>query len=229
MASKKNNVLIVPDLHLPATHKHALDFCVDIYNKYKCNKVVFIGDIVDHHAISKHAKNPNCPSAADEYERTWIDLRQWSDTFPEAIVTIGNHDHRPTRMAAEVNIPEFYLKSFSEVWDTPGWEWVYDVVIDKVYYFHGSGGGKVPALNKAVSMGMSCVMGHTHSVAGVHWGAGPLARWFGMDVGCLIDREAFQFSYGKHCIRKPFLSCGVVTDGVPYHEVMKLEEYSNGK
>ena len=60
-----------------------------------------------------------------------------------------------------------------------------------------------PALNKTDTMHLSVVMGHVHSVAGIHWGAGPEQRWFGMDVGCLIDRRAWQFAYGKHMKKKP--------------------------
>ena len=74
-------------------------------------------------------------------------------------------------------------------------------------------------------MGMSVVMGHLHSVAGVHYGAGPKRRWFGLDVGCLIDREAYQFAYGKHLPKKPILGCGVVLDGEGYFEPMKVEKY----
>ncbi len=218
--------LIIPDLHLPVCHPKALDFCVDIYNKHNCNKVTFIGDIVDHHAISFHSKNPNCPSAADEYAQVCIDLQQWYDTFPEAIVIEGNHDCRPARLAQEACIPELYLKPYNEVWNTPGWEWVFDAIIDHVYYFHGVGSsGKTPALNKTATMHLPVVMGHVHSVAGVHWGCGPEARWFGMDTGCLIDRKAWQFYYGKHMAKKPMLGCGVVIDGIPYWEVMPLEKY----
>jgi len=68
-------------------------------------------------------------------------------------------------------------------------------------------------------------MGHVHSVAGVHWGAGPKERWFGMDCGCLVDNKAWQFAYGRHMPRKPILSCGVVLDGIPYHEIFPTEKY----
>jgi predicted phosphodiesterase len=219
-------VLVIPDLHLPVAHPSALDFCVDMYNKHDCDTVVFIGDVVDHHAISRHDKNPNCPSAKDEYERVGIDLEQWKDTFPIATVTIGNHDERPELIAEENDIPAVYLKPYSEVWDTPEWKWVHDTTIDGVYYYHGVGcGGKNPALLKTGYIHMPVVCGHYHSVAGVHWGAGPEARWFGMDVGCLVDNKAWQFAYGKHCKNKPILSCGVVLDGRPYHEIMPLEDY----
>jgi len=220
-----SRVMVIPDIHLPVAHEMALDFCVDVYNKYSCDTVVFIGDIVDHHAISFHTKNPNCPSAAYEYDMVREELNEWRDTFPDATVTIGNHDNRPQRLAEDIGVPDVYLRDLAEVWETPGWNWVYSTVIDDAYYFHGMGGGKTPAINKANTMGMSVVMGHVHSVSGVHWGAGPTRRWFGMDVGCLINNEAWQFAYGKHMTKKPILSCGVVIDGIPYHEIMPCEKY----
>ena len=222
-----SRVLTIPDLHLPVAHPRALDFCIDIYNKHRCDTVVFIGDIVDHHAISFHDKNPNCPSAKEEYLAVGEQLKWWLGTFPKATVTIGNHDDRPERIASNKGgIPDVYLRTYRELWDTPGWQWAFDAEIDDVYYFHGVGStGKTPALNKTDSVHMSVVMGHVHSVAGVHWGAGPKARWFGMDVSCLIDRRAWQFTYGKHAKKKPILGCGVVLDGIPYYEIMPLEKY----
>jgi len=221
-----SRVLAIGDQHEHVSHKHAIDFCVDTYNKYNCDKVVCIGDVVDHHAVSFHAQNPNCPAAKDEYDLTKIKVAQWHDTFPNAIVCVGNHDARIERLSESVNIPTNYLKSYNEVWETPTWRWVFDTIIDKVYYFHGVGSsGKTPALNKANSMGMSVVMGHIHSVGGCHYAAGPKKRWFGLDCGCLIDREAWQFAYGKHMPKKPILGCGVVLDGDGFFIPMPTEKY----
>lgn len=38
---------------------------------------------------------------------------------------------------------------------------------------------------------------------------------FGLNVGCLIDRSAYVFDYGKGAKFKPTLGCGVVLYGVP--------------
>ena len=46
-----------------------------------------------------------------------------------------------------------------------------------------------------------------------------------MDVSCLIDRRAWQFTYGKHAKKKPILGCGVVLDGIPYYEIMPFEKF----
>ncbi len=221
-----SRVIIISDLHLPVAHPGALDFCVDMYNKYQCDTVVQIGDVIDHHAVSRHDKHPDCPSAKDEYVIVAEQLAQWYDTFPEAIVTIGNHDNRPVELACEkAGVPEMYFKELGDIWNTPNWEWVYDIVIDDVYYFHGIGSaGKTPALNKSNTIHMPVVMGHRHSVAGHHWGAGPRERWFGLDVGCLIDVDAFQFAYGKHSNKKPLIGCGFVIDGMPKFEMMPCSQ-----
>ena len=44
-----NRVLVIGDVHAPFTRKDYLQFCIDTYRKYKCNMVVFIGDIIDSH------------------------------------------------------------------------------------------------------------------------------------------------------------------------------------
>ena len=216
-----SKVLTVSDLHNPATHPGALSFCKDLCSKHKCNKVVFIGDIVDHQAISFHANNPECPGASDEYELTLECLKPWVKTFPKATVTYGNHDSRVLRLAESVNIPKKYLRDFADIWKTPKWEWVEDTIIDDVYYFHGEGrGGLYPAFNTMKSELMSVVMGHCHSASGIKWSANPDRRTFGADTGCLIDVDAFQFAYGKHCKTRPILSAVVVKDGVPEHFIM---------
>ena len=55
-----HRVLVVGDLHLPFTHENYLGFCKRIYKQYKCNKVVFIGDIIDNHYTSYHETEISC-------------------------------------------------------------------------------------------------------------------------------------------------------------------------
>jgi hypothetical protein len=89
-----------------------------------------------------------------------------------------------------------------------------------------------PAPNAAKKMLMSVCMGHIHSAGGIKWIASPQRRIFGMDVGCGINDKAYAFAYGKHIITRSILSCGVVLDGIPYHEIMpvgKGEKYYDSK
>ncbi len=179
-----------------------------------------MGDIVDWHAVSFWPKEPDCPGSADEFMLAKRFVTQWHKAFPDAKVCIGNHDERPERLAKSVGIPSLCLKTYDELWETPGWDWDYEHVIDKVLYFHGTGAGGVhPAWNQ-ISVKGSVVMGHCHARAGVKWLATPTERKFGMDVGCGINIKAFQFVYGKHLKFRPILGCGVVIDGVPHWEPM---------
>jgi len=228
-----SKVLVIPDLHNPVTHPGALPFCKDLYKKYKCNRVVFIGDVVDMQAVNFHANNPQCPGALDEYHLAKKAIKKWHRVFPKASVVIGNHDARVIRLAESVNIPVRYIRNYADVWGTPGWKWADDFIIDEVYYWHGTGrSGINPAFNVMKDMLMSAVIGHCHSAAGIKWIANPLRRVFGMDVGCLIDIDAFNFAYGKNEKKRPMLSAAVVLDGVPQHFIMPCgqgEKYHKSK
>lgn len=88
----KSRVLVVGDLHEPFSHAKYLDFCIDTYNNFNCNKVVLIGDLIDNHATSNWGSDPEGKSAADELELAVEKLKLWYKQFPEATVTLGNHD-----------------------------------------------------------------------------------------------------------------------------------------
>lgn len=214
-------VLVIGDIHAPVDHQGYRHFCRDLYDEWNCDIVVLIGDVVDWHAISFHARNPECPGPKDEYRLALSRINKWKRTFPKARVCIGNHDERVLRLAESVGIPATFLRNFADVWRTPNWTWEHEFIIDDVYYFHGTGqGGVHPAWNVAGKMLMSVVMGHCHSRSGVKWRANPLRRVFSVDVGCGIDVSAFQFAYGKHIKERPILSAAIIVDGMPYHEIM---------
>ena len=64
-------------------------------------------------------------------------LSKWYKAFPEATVTIGNHDRIIMRKAFSGGIPSIWIKSFQEVLGTPNWDFVTDTYIDGVRYVHG--------------------------------------------------------------------------------------------
>ena len=218
-----SRVLVVGDLHFPAVHEQYLEFVKDVRKKYKTNTTVFIGDVIDHASISFHKKHPENPAAVDEYDSAMWKLEDWRRTFPKAHVTIGNHDERVLRLAADAGIPSMYIRNYKEVYKTKEWNWVPSIEIDDVYYYHGTGaGGQYPAINAAKMRLQSVVMGHYHSVAGINWIVGPTSRIFGMNVGSGVDRFHPAMQYGSAYLKKPVLSCGVVIDGHPYLELMDL-------
>jgi len=215
-------VLVVGDLHIPWERKGYFNFCCDLYKEWQCDTVVFIGDVVDSHAVSFHKKHPDMPGALQEYKQTKKQVQRWYRQFPKAVVTIGNHDERIIRVARDSGIPDVYLKSYKQNWGTPGWQWKKDHIIDKVYYYHGTcQGGEYPACNAVKKMLMSCVLGHNHTASGNKFYANPNKLYFGCDVGCGIDDVQMAFAYAINNKRRSILSAAVVIDGrVPYVEPM---------
>ena len=213
--------LIVGDIHNPVAHPAYLPFCQSLQEEYQCDDVMFIGDVVDWHAISFHSKHPEAPGPKDEHELAYEAIQRWATAFPRARVCIGNHDARVIRTAEEAGIPSKFIRNFAETWGTPGWDWQNDFVLDDVYYFHGTGtSGIHPAFNSMCKQLMSVVQGHIHSAGGIKWRANPQRRVFGMDVGCGIDDRAYAFAYGRDQKIRSILSAAVVLDGVPQHCIM---------
>jgi|TARA_Y100001973_G_C5139688_1_gene302264 predicted phosphodiesterase len=218
-----SRVLVVGDLHLPAEHEDYLSFCKAIKKKYKTDAVVFIGDVVDHHAISFHHRHPEEDAAVAEYHRAMKGLKDWKKAFPEALVCIGNHDERVQRVAASAGIPPMYLKEYKEIYDTPQWCWKFEHTVDEVAYVHGTGAssGTTPAFNSAKARLQSTVSGHIHSAAAICWTEGPNnKRIFGFNVPCGVNKDHKMMQYGKNFLKKPINGVGVVIDGHPYMEIM---------
>jgi predicted phosphodiesterase len=216
-------VLAIGDPHEPCCKAGYLEFCQDMYEAWDCDTVVCLGDIIDWHGISFHAAHPEAPGVMDEYNLILAGIQKWKEAFPVMKVCVGNHDERVIRLAESVKIPKAFLKDYKEMWQTPEWDWGFEHVIDDTLYIHGTACGS--AAITARQMAMSVVMGHFHSKGGIEWFVNPVKRWFGMNVGCGVDDKTYSQAYGKHMRRKSVISCGVVIDGVPYHEMMPLENY----
>lgn len=214
-----SRILVIPDLHEPCSRKGALAFCRDLRRKYKTTKTVAIGDITDWHSISFHAHHPEMPGPKDEYELAFTKIQKWHKAFPKIDVILGNHDRRVIRLAESVNIPARFIRNYKDIWKTPKWNWIDNIIYDEIYFVHGDGrtSGMYPAFNLVRKMGMSCVCGHFHWCGGYKWLVNPLRRMFGLDVGALIDDKAMAFAYGKQAIARSILGAAVIIDGTPIH------------
>lgn len=218
-----SRIIVIGDTHAPSTHPGYLRFCCDLRDKWKCNEVVHIGDVVDLHSISFHARVPDMPGPKDEFEQAYQAIARWKKRFPEVKACVGNHDRRVIRLAESVNIPPKYLRNYADVWDTPGWEWGEEFIIDNIHFSHGEGcTGLHPAYNQMQKMLMSVAIGHVHTAGGVSWLANPTRRMFGLDTGCGIDERSLAFVYGKHMKRRSIISAAVVLDGVPLHFICPI-------
>jgi len=216
------NIGIIGDTHEPVSRAGYLDFCSDTFEKYHVDWIVHIGDLVDWHGVSFHAKQPQCPGMADEYELAYEAVQRWRERFPNVKWCIGNHDERPARLALSVGMAEFCLKPYNELWGVPGWEMDFEFELDETIFMHGTGrGGIHPAWNAMNKKKMSVVMGHCHTRAGMKWSTNFKKRYFCLDTGCGINDREFQFAYGKNTEERPVLSCAVVEDGQPHSIAMK--------
>lgn len=216
---KESRVLVIGDLHAPFDLDGYFDHCVDVYNKYNCNKVVFIGDVIDNHYSSYHETDANGMGGAQELDLAINRLRKWYKAFPKAYVTIGNHDRIIMRKAQTSAVPARWIKNYKDVLETPKWEFVTSVDIDEVHYVHGEGG---TARTKAKNDLRSTVQGHLHTQAYTEYFVGANTRIFGCQVGCGIDHESYAMAYAKSG-KKPAIGCAVIIGGrTAINELMVL-------
>ena len=219
IAGDEIRMLIIGDLHAPFDLDSYFDHCVAVHEKYKCNKVIFIGDVIDSHYSSYHETDPDGLGGGQELRIAIRRLERWYRRFPDADVIIGNHDRLVSRKAVTAGIPSAWIRGYSDVLNAPRWNFTEQVVYDDVQYIHGEGG---TARTKSKKDLMSTVQGHLHTQAYTEWAVGARFKIFGMQVGCGIDHSAYAFSYAK-AFPKCAIGCGVVIGGkVAVNEMMNL-------
>jgi hypothetical protein len=219
--------LVISDTQSPFHHKDSIRFLAHLKKKHKPTYVVHIGDEVDMHALSDYDADPDGYSAGHELKEAMKFMRLLYKLFPNVLVVTSNHTARPLKRAFKAGIPQAYIKDYSEFLEAPpGWEWADSYVIDGILYEHGEGipTGTTGAKRCLERNGRSTVHGHLHSGAGVNWYATKEQLHFVMNVGCLIDNNAYAFKYGKHAINKPVIGAGVVINGLPSFEPMLLNK-----
>jgi predicted phosphodiesterase len=206
------NTLVFSDTHIPFNHPNFLQFLKDTYAKYNCGPIVCLGDLVDHHALSRHDSEGCAKSPYDELNMALEEVKKYVEAFPNVKMCKGNHDEIVVRQSKTLGIGERFLKSFSELYCIPDtWDIADEHIINGVLHVHGINcGGKDGAINKSVKECMSTVIGHSHAYAGCKYHANARDLMFGLNVGCGIDINAYAFAYGQHSIDRPIIGCGVV-------------------
>ena len=221
----KSRVLVIGDVHLPFEGKDYLQFCKDTYKEYQCNRVVFIGDIIDNNYASFHANDPDAEySAGTELDMVIERVKDWYNAFPDAEVCIGNHDAIIMRKAFDSGVPKVWIKEFNDVLGTPNWQWVTDTYIDGVRYVHGHKSSKARTATRRDMV--STITGHFHTDFYLEYMFGKTRAIFAMAVGCGIDDEQYAFAYAAGG-KKNAIGCGVVLNGgeTPILIKMNLNKY----
>jgi len=207
LTKKEDRILVIGDLHEPFCLDGYLKFCKETYLKYNCNKVIFIGDVIDNHYSSYHESSADGLGGKYELEQAVKKLSKWYKAFPVADVTLGNHDRIIIRKAQSSNIPSQWIKEYKEVLKTPKWNYVTDVFYNDVRFVHGDKSGK-PRMATKRDM-VSTVSGHYHTDMYVEWMFGKTRAIFGMAVGCGIDSSSYAMGYMQGG-KKEAIGCGIV-------------------
>jgi len=220
LKNSDNRVLVIGDLHEPFCLDGYFEFCNEQYEKFNCNRVVFIGDIIDNHYSSYHETDQDGYSGGEELERAIAKIQRWYKAFPFADVIIGNHDRLIMRKAQTSAIPRKWIKAYKDVLETPNWSFKEHVVIDDVFYCHGEGG---TARSRAKKDLQSVVQGHLHLQAYVEYIVGRNFKIFALQVGCGVDDKSYAMAYSRN-YGKSAIGCGVILNNgtLPINILMDL-------
>lgn len=216
---------VVGDTHLPFELEGYLQFVKKTFKKYGVTRVIHIGDLVDHHALSFHDSEPMLMGAHGEMMDARERLKPWYKAFPKLEICGGNHDLIPQRQLKKIGMDSLtWMRPLEEVYNFPkGWKIIDSVTIDNVLYHHGMTACGVNGFrNDAKDRMCSTVTGHAHGNFGVSYSASENRLVFGMAVGCGIDVDTMAFVYGRHFKQKPIVGCGVVINGHPIPVPMDL-------
>ncbi len=202
------SVLVIGDIHEPFCLDGYLEHCKKQYRKHKAQEVVFIGDVIDSHYSSFHQSDPDGYGAGEELDRAIDKIKRWYKAFPKAKVCIGNHDAIVFRKAFDSGISKRWIRDYSEVLNTPGWEFKEHHYINDNLYVHGTGtSGRNAAANKALQFGCNVIQGHIHTEASVTY----IGKFWGMQTGCGVNRKSYAMAYSKNFAKTYKISCAVVT------------------
>jgi hypothetical protein len=220
-APNTENVLVIGDLHEPFTLEGYREFCWDTYKKFKCTHVIFIGDVLDFHALSYHEHDADGLSAGDELDQAIERIGEWAKLFPRADSIIGNHCRLVMRKAFTGGIPKRWIMDFQDVLGTPGWDFKEEALYDGVHYIHGEGGTARLRCKKDL---ISTVQGHLHPQAYTEHFVGQHYHIFAMQVGCGVDRKSYAMAYAKNH-PKPAIGVGLILDHgrLPMNLLMPLD------
>lgn len=215
-------VLVISDLQIPFEHPKALPFCAFLKKHYKIpdENVLCVGDELDQYFGSSFNKDPDSLHTPNSELQESIDkLKKWYSYFPEMKLATSNHGLRWAKRASEASIPSQMLRRYQElILAPPRWQWrdswVFTDFKRPFRMVHGVGySGMNGHRTAAVDAGMSTIIGHLHSHAGISYIKTERSNIWGFNSGCLIDPEAYAFSYGKDSRFKPCLGAGVIAGG----------------
>lgn len=217
-----NRALFISDTQIPFEAPGALKFCRAVAREFKipADCIYHVGDEVDQYFGGAWDKSPDAlHTPSSELRESRERLRQWYAAFPNLKLAVSNHGTRWARKASMSGIPSQFMRDYRDILGAPKtWQWRDHWLIkmqrQRVFMFHGVGySGATAYRQAAIDKGVNVVFGHLHSNAGIAHIVTDHGRRWGMNVGCLIDADAYAFAYSKGSKFKAWLGVGVVVDG----------------
>ncbi len=218
-------ILLISDMHIPYHHKDTIVFLQYLKDKYKPTRVICLGDELDKHSLSFHDSDPDLPSAGDELKLALPVIQQLKEMFPVMDILESNHGSLVYRKAHANGIPKQYLKSYNEVLGVDdNWKWHYDMVVDlpngnRCYLHHGKSAN---VTKTSQTMSMCAAQGHFHECFKIEYWGNPIALYWAMQTGCLIDDKSYAFNYNNVNLKRPIIGTGLIIDSQPILEPMVL-------
>jgi hypothetical protein len=214
------NILVIPDLHMPYCHEDSLDFLYKIKKTVNPTRVICLGDELDYSAMNFHETNVDMPSAGQELLLGLGYIDTLHEIFPKMDLLHSNHGSMAYRRAKHAGMPIHLLKSYNELMQisSDDWKWHPELIIDlpngnKCKFVHGVS-SNVLAVSQA--SGMSLVQGHHHSLFELRYWSNGLSLNFAVTSGCLIDDKSMAFAYNKLQVKRPILGVTIIENSIPH-------------
>jgi len=204
---------IISDTQFPGHLDDALDFVLETGEKWGVQQWVHIGDMFDHHYMSRFNNELDAFNPIDEWKAASWEVQKWVKAIPDLTILKGNHDSIPKRQAETLGIPTVFLSNLNTVYNLPD-TWVWDesaVIFGDCLIDHGLGSnGMYGCKNTANKLGCSYIQGHTHAHGGMFYLPRPFGNRAALNVGCLVDENKYLARYGKKFRVPVSLGMGIV-------------------
>lgn len=218
-------VLVISDTHFPYQHQDTFHFLKEIKDQYAPDRIIHIGDEVDHHGLNFHGIDPDLPSHSDELEKAKACCRQLASLFPKIDLLESNHGSLSYRRAKASGMSSECMKPYRDILGAPkSWRWHYDLTIklpngQEVYFTHGRSGRGL-----ARTEGVNCVQGHYHQKMGIQFYKNSRGNLiFDAFTGCLIS-DSRAFAYNRTDTIRPSLGLLMIINSIPLIQPLHLNK-----
>lgn len=219
------NTLFISDTHAPYHHRDTLAFLAAVKDAYDIKIAKSVGDISDNHSSSFHPIEYGTLSAKEEHTRAKKFIQELNELFPKMTISLGNHCSMTMRKAKMAEIPLDHIKSYNDMYEIKGWNWVDKdyFKVDKYNHCLMVHSMSKNTLSNARTHSHHSVQGHHHGTFGIEYFADTEVLRWSMTVGCLIDTSSPAYNYSKgYTNNKPIIGVGALIEDRPILIPMQL-------